>query len=187
VKTALQRTLADAVAFLRDHDVRYALVGGLAASLRGRPRVTVDVDMVIGCDVPGALELLKLVPGTPFAPLFPDAEEVVERAYILPLRHRVTGVKLDLAVGLSGFEQQVIQRATHEEVAGQLVFVATAEDLLIMKVLAGRGQDEQDAAGIVLAHGETLDWDYCVDVAVRLQEALGVDLAGRVQALRDGV
>ena len=100
------------------------------------------------------------------------------------LRHRATGVKLDLAIGLSGFEQQVIQRAKAVELAGRTILVATAEDLLIMKVLAGRPQDEQDLAGIVQAHGKDRDWDYCAKVANELQEALGQDVVGRVENSR---
>jgi len=140
--------------------------------------------MVIGCDVPEALELLSLIEHSAFAPLFPDANEVVEQAMILPLRHRTTGVKLDLAIGLSGFEQQVIERASLIDLTGLSVCVASAEDLLIMKVLAGRTQDEQDIRGLVLAHGENLDWTYCLDVVKQLQEALGIDLVGRMEGLK---
>jgi hypothetical protein len=39
----LQTTLVDAVNFLESESVPYALVGGLAVSLRGQPRVTADV------------------------------------------------------------------------------------------------------------------------------------------------
>lgn len=184
LETPLRTTLADAVEFLATRNISYALVEGLAVSLRGRPRVTVDVDMVIGCDVPKALELLNFVEHSVFSPLFPDANEVVEQAMILPLRHRTSGVKLDLTIGLSGFERQVIERASLVDLAGLSVFVASAEDLLIMKVLAGRTQDEQDMRGLVLAHGEDLDWTYCLDVVKQLQEALGLDLVQRMVDMR---
>ena len=131
-----------------------------------------------------ALALVKRLGQSKFRPLFDGIEEVVERAFILPLRHRSTHVKLDLAIGLSGFERQAISRAQPVEVAGSSIFVATAEDLLIMKVLAGRPQDEQDVGGLVSAQGERLDWDYCLDVARELGESLGQDLAGRIDALR---
>jgi hypothetical protein len=180
----LQTTLADVVELLRSQGVDYALIGGLAASLRGQPRVTADVDMVLAADVDRALRLAADLPNTQFAPLFSGVEEVVQRAFILPLRHRTTGVKADLALGLSGFEQQLITRAESLHVSGTNVAVATAEDLVIMKTLAGRPRDDQDVQGILAARGNQLDWEYCLSVAGELGEAVGQDLATRVRDLK---
>ena len=181
----LRTTLADAVAFLERHGVAYALVGGLAASLRGQARVTADVDMVIAADVDRALRLAVEVDASSFALLFPDVADVVQKAFILPLRHRQTGVKLDLAIGLSGFEQQTIQRAEIIDVGGCPVAVASAEDLIVMKILASRPQDDQDVRGIVLAQSDRMDWDYCLNMARELGEAVGQDLESRVRTLRN--
>ncbi len=133
----LQATLADAIDLLASEEIPYALIGGLAASLRGEPRVTADVDLVIGTDIKGALHLLQVLEQSSFAPLFAGVEEVVSQAFILPLLHRMTMVKVDLAIGLSGFEKQLIERAMPINLAGQSVRLATAEDLLVMKLLAG--------------------------------------------------
>jgi hypothetical protein len=181
----LQATLHDAVDFLKKAGIPYALIGGLAVSVRGQPRVTADVDMVILADVPQSLRLLSSLHATAFKPLFDGAAEVVEKAFILPLRHRITNVKLDLALGLSGFEQQAIARAGLMDFGGYPVAVASSEDLLIMKILAGRPQDDQDVRGLITAQGEQLDWDYCLRVAGALGEALDQDLVGRVSKLRD--
>jgi hypothetical protein len=167
-------------------EVSYALIGGLAVSLHGQPRVTVDVDMIIAADVSRALELTAALDGSSFRPLFDDVSEVVQKAFILPLRHRSTGVKVDLAIGLSGFEQQVVARAQHLNLAGVDVFVATPEDLLIMKLLAGRPRDEEDLEGLVIVQGDRLDWKYCRELAIKLGEAVGQDLAVRLDALRGG-
>jgi hypothetical protein len=180
----LQITLADAVEFLELHHIAYALVGGLAVSLRGQPRVTADVDMVIAIDLDRALQIVDELNNSKFAPLFSGVADVIQRSFILPIRHRDTGVKVDLAIGLSGFEQQAIQRANIVEVGGCPTKVATAEDLVIMKVLAGRPQDEQDLAGLVVTQSSSFDWDYCIHVARELSEVLGQDLVKRVIALR---
>jgi hypothetical protein len=58
--------------------------------------------------------------------------------------------------------------------------VATAEDLLVMKMLAGRPQDDQDVQGIVSAAGSSLDWDYCLHVAAQLEQAIGIDMVKRI-------
>ena len=182
--TPLQETLRDAVLFLDKHGIAYALIGGLAASLRGQPRVTADVDLVIGVGVEEALSLISNLDKSEFEPLFEGIEEVVQQAFILPLRHRGTRVKLDLSLGLSGFEQQVIARAQVMDILGESICLASAEDLLVMKLLAGRPRDNQDAEGIALVQGEQLDWDYCRETAKQLGEAVDQDLVGSVGKLK---
>jgi hypothetical protein len=88
-----------------------ALIGGLAVSLRGQPRMTVDVDLVIAAGVDDALRLITTLPKTPFEPLFAGVEEVGASAFILPLRHRSTGIRVDLAIGMSGFERGRLRAA----------------------------------------------------------------------------
>jgi predicted nucleotidyltransferase len=183
----LHTTLADAVRWLEGEGLPYALIGGIAVSIHGQPRATADVDLVIAADIPRALRLLKKLPESPFRPLFDGAAEVVERAFILPIRHATTGIKVDLAIGLSGFEQQAIERAEPTLVGGHSISVATAEDLIIMKMLAGRAQDTQDVRGIVAARQDDLDWDYCLRVAAELEEAVEQDLVAQVRELREGV
>ena len=58
-----------------------------------------------------AVGLVRDLLDTPFEPLFPGVEEVVSRSFILPLRHRSTGVRVDRSLGMSGFEQQAVARA----------------------------------------------------------------------------
>ncbi len=180
-----QVAIADMVACLEKQHFRFALVGGLAASIRGRIRVTEDVDFIVQCSVDQALELLARLDAQVFEPLFPEVEEVIRRSCILPLRHKGTGIPFDLAIGVSGFEQQIVQRATLEQTGSLKLLVATAEDLILMKLLAGRSQDNQDINGILAVHRKDLDWDYCLGVAGQLQEALGMDIVDRMNQLRE--
>jgi hypothetical protein len=186
VNEPLRITLHDAARFLRAEGIAYALIGGLAVSIRGQTRVTADVDLVVAADVERALSLAGALAGSPFQPLVKEVDEIITTAFLLPLRHRATGVKVDIAIGLSGFEQQAIARSEALELGGCMVPVATAEDLLILKLLAGRPQDEEDIRGLLIAQGEGLDWDYCLKTATELGEAVGQELAGRVRALRRG-
>jgi hypothetical protein len=186
VNEPLRITLSDAERFLVSHQVPHALIGGLAVSLRGQPRLTADVDIVVAVDLDRALELIAVLDTSDFRPLFEDVAEVVQRSFILPLRHRSTHVKVDLSIGLSGFEKRAVARAEICHVAGILIPVATTEDLLIMKSLAARPRDDQDLEGLVIAQGDSLDWGYCEQTAAELGEALGIDLAAKIRQLRLG-
>jgi hypothetical protein len=184
VTNQLQITLHDVVNLLDERHIPYALIGGLATSLRGQARLTADVDLVVAIDVTAALVIAGELPQTPFAPLFDDLSLVIERSFIMPLRHRATGVKVDVSLGLSGFEQQAISRAEAIELYGRPVKVATTEDLVIMKALAGRPQDDQDLRGMLIAQSQRMDWKYCLQTATQLGEAVGQDLASKIRRFR---
>ena len=111
MEAGLQTTLADVARWLREEGIRFAVIGGIAATFRGEARFTSDVDVVVDVDLDEAVELLTRLPGSPFQPLFPGVEEVLRTSFLLPLRHSVTQVSVDIAIGLSGFEQQAIARA----------------------------------------------------------------------------
>lgn len=182
--TRLRQTLIDAVDALESRGIACALIGGLAVSLRGQPRMTLDVDLVIHAEIADALGLVGDLSQTAFMPLFPGVEDVVKKAFILPLRHRTTGIRVDLAIGMSGFERHAIERATRMTVGVSAIPVVTVEDLLVMKALAGRPQDDEDIHGIVALHGESIDWKGCLETAVKLGHAIDVDIAGRLEAAR---
>ena len=184
MEPALWPTLADAAQVLETRGIRFALIGGLAVSLRGQPRMTVDVDLVILADIDQALRLAQELSSTPFEPLFPGVEEVVARSFILPLRHRATGIRVDVAIGMSGFEQQAVSRSTKVTIGDVRVPVVAVEDLLVMKALAGRPQDDQDIRGLVAAQRGAIDWPACLDVAEKLGAAIDVDIAGRLRTAR---
>lgn len=180
----LLQTLRDVTGFLQDQRLDFALIGGLATTVRGEPRSTMDVDLVVGCDVPRCLELIRRLEESKFRPLFAGVQEVVETAFILPLVHRQTSVKVDLALGLTGFEQNAIRRATQVDFEGCSVPVVSAEDLVLMKALAGRPRDTEDVGKILLRQGDALDWDYVLQTARALEEAIGQDLVSSLEILR---
>jgi hypothetical protein len=185
VNEPLETTLTEVVAFLERQSLPFALIGGQASSLRGEERVTADVDMIVATDIDRVLSLLPEIARTNFRPLFPDPADVIQRAYILPLRHQLTHIKVDLAIALSGFERRAVTRAEIVELAGCQVPVATAEDLIVMKALAGRPRDDDDIRGMFVAQGDRLDWKYCITTAEELGRAVDVDLAGRIRDLRE--
>jgi predicted nucleotidyltransferase len=180
----LLQTLRDITDFLQSQHLAHALIGGLATTVRGEPRSTLDVDLLVHCDVSRCLELVGGLDATRFQPLFGGVHEVVETAYLLPLVHRQTSVKVDLALGLTGFEQNAILNATQVDFGGFPVSVISAEDLMLMKTLAGRPRDTDDVAKIVLRQGDALDWDYVLQTARALEQAIGHELVSPLERLR---
>lgn len=181
----LNTALADLTHWLQNDKIPFAVIGGVAVGVRGEPRFTADVDVIIGLELDDALQLINRLHGSHFEPLFADVAEVVRTSFILPLRHVETGVKVDAAIGLSGFEQQLLARATKIEFAGVSAPVATVEDIILMKLLAGRPRDTDDCEKLAQRHGIHLDWEYLNQTAMQLEEALAMNLTNPLQELRE--
>lgn len=87
----------------------------------------------------------------------------------------------------SAYERQAIDRAEKVEMEGVEVPFATAEDLLLHKLFAGRARDLEDAESVVRRKGADLDWDYLERWAREFAAISGrEDLPERVDALRRG-
>jgi hypothetical protein len=142
--------LAHAIRELRRLGKRFALVGGLAVSVRGEVRTTRDVDLAVA--VAGDPELETLVADLARAGY--RAVATVEQeargrlAVVSP-----AGFRVDLLAASCGIEAEIVASATPVQFEGAgAVPVAIAEDLVAMKLLAarpGRARDWDDAIGLL--------------------------------------
>jgi len=145
--------LAHAAAELRRRGQRFALVGGLAISVRGEVRATRDVDLAVA--VADDSELEKLVADLAKAGYRPVAtvEQEARRRLAVVRLESPTGFRVDLLAASCGIEPEIVAAATPVQFEGAgAVPVAIAEDLLAMKLLAartGRARDWDDALGLL--------------------------------------
>ncbi len=151
--------LKDAVAALDEAGIAYALIGGLACGLWGRPRWTHDIDLFVKpTDAKRALHALA---DRGFATEETDHSWIYKAwrdDVLVDLIFRITGdIYLDEVMG---------QRLTAQEIHGIPVKVIPPEDLLVIKAVVFDEKTPRhwyDALAIV-ARSE-LDWDYLVQRA----------------------
>lgn len=136
------------------------LIGGQAVLLHGAPRLTEDIDVTLGVD-PSALPAVRAVcQELDLQPLPADVDRFVRETFVLPAADPKTRVRIDFVFSSTPYERQAIARAVRVELAGVAVPFATAEDLVIHKLFAGRARDEEDVIGVVRRKGGELDWSY---------------------------
>lgn len=155
---ALGVVLLDLMQFLEEEKIPGVVIGGVAASLHGRPRMTRDVDAVILADDRGREELLVALHQHGFVTRIEDPLAFARKTRVLLLRHDSTGVDVDISLGALPFESQVIGRAETKVLGGVRVAVASAEDIVVMKALARRPRDIADIESILDAN-PALDLD----------------------------
>ncbi len=130
------------------------IIGGVAASVLGQPRLTQDVDA------------LAILPEDRWAPMLDAAArfgivrridnplDFARRSRVLLMKHAASGIDIDVTFGGLAFEQAAVENSEQHEIAGVLIRLPRVEDLLIMKAIAHRPKDLQDIEGLLKAHPE---------------------------------
>lgn len=136
------------------------IIGGQAVLLHGEPRLTQDVDITLGVGPAHLADVLAVCEELDLEPLPADPQDFVHSTFVLPAADRETDIRVDLIFSNTTYEAEAIARAQPVEVGGATVPFATAEDLIIHKLFAGRPRDIEDAGGVVRRKGLELDWDY---------------------------
>jgi len=144
--------------WLTEHKVPHFFIGGLAVQYCGEPRLTADLDLCAVTDMPEADALVQGLLKDFDA--LPDARDAARDSQLLPLRSS-TGVTIEVALGFTGLEKTVVERARTVEVApGKSIPVCSPEDLIVYKIIANRPRDIEDVDGIILRQQGRLDPQY---------------------------
>lgn len=157
---SLAALLAGLARVLGASRIPFMLIGGQAVLLHGRPRLTDDIDATLGVGPEHLPAVLKACETIGLDPLPADVAAFVADTFVLPTRHAPTGMRVDLVFSTLPYEAAAIARAVRVPIGGAEVPFATAEDLLIHKLFAGRPRDLEDAVGVVRRQGDALDWNY---------------------------
>ena len=136
--------------------IRYAVVGGLATLLRGRPRFTQDVDVLLDVPqlaLPGLLDELARL-GFTFDPATVIREYV--REHITALQYG--SVRIDwLKPVLPLYARTLAEASSLTWTEGHQLRVAKAEGLILTKMVSFRPQDQADIETLLIANRNEID------------------------------
>jgi hypothetical protein len=178
---AVLADLKRALAALR---VDWYVFGAQAALIYGAVRVTADVDVTVRLGKVTPTRLAAALKRRGFV-LQVNDPSFIRTTRVLPVLHIPTSVPADLVLAGPGLEDLFLERAVVHDLGGVQVPVARAEDLIVMKLLAGRDKDLEDVAAIVAA-GE-LDTKDISSTLAMVEAALGQsDLVPLWELLRTG-
>lgn len=139
--------------------LRWFLFGAQAAILHGAARLTADVDVTVDVGDRSTASLVSALAETGFELRIADADDFVAKTRILPFVHGPSRIPVDVVLAGPGLEELFFSRVETRTVGGVTVPVASAEDLVAMKILAGRPRDHEDVEAVVRARGPSLDLD----------------------------
>lgn len=157
--TEVIQAAAELQALCESHGWGYCFIGGLALQRWGEPRTTKDADLTLFTGFGGEEQFVK--------PLLARFEARVAAPLEFALQYRVVllrssrGVGLDVALGALPFEEDCVRRSSVFVYPPQVPLrTCSAEDLVVMKAFAGRGQDWVDVERIIVRQTGKLEWAY---------------------------
>lgn len=144
--------------FCRERGWPFFIIGGIAVQRWGEPRGTQDVDLTIltgfGDEERFVDDLLAR-----FAPRGDDARTFALRRRVV-LARSSNQTPIDAALGALPYEKRAIARASEYEIAsGRSLLTCSAEDLVVLKVFAGRVLDWHDVKGVATRQADRIDQD----------------------------
>jgi predicted nucleotidyltransferase len=154
MSNSLVDALKQAHEILEQTGIDHILIGGIAANLyRKETRATQDVDFAVKAD---AVEFFRMVEAFRKAGWQTDVRD--QKRETLRLAH-VDLPRVDILVAGTDFEESAIRRAQKLTIDDTVLTIATPEDLIVFKLLAGRGHDFEAVGAILLTLG-SLDEGY---------------------------
>jgi hypothetical protein len=128
------------------------IIGGVAASLLGAPRYTVDIDAVFLISIDDLPKLLTEAAKHGIEPRISDPIGFARKSRVVLLRHNASGTDIDLSLGALPFEVEMVERSEMVEIGPIKLRLPTPEDLIIMKAVAHRLKDLADIQSIASSH-----------------------------------
>jgi hypothetical protein len=106
----LSPALESVCRLLQQKDVQGMIIGGLAASLLGRPRFTIDIDLIILDLDDRTPEFIQKLKNFGFDPRISDVEQFAAESRMLLLPHTETGLNIDISMEVLPFEREAVER-----------------------------------------------------------------------------
>lgn len=152
---------------LNDYEISYAVTGGYAVSVWGRPRATFDVDIIIELRL-SEIEIIRaaLKSISKISYIDEDAmKEAVIRESEFNFIYPENNLKVDFFVmGSDQFSKQKIARRIALEINNEKVYFVSPEDLILSKLIWYKDghstRQLEDIESILKIQKDKLDFDY---------------------------
>jgi hypothetical protein len=179
---AVDQALRDFVAIFKQLKLPYAVMGGIAVRAHSIPRVTWDVDALVGIDRLDLAQFFDAVEQQGYTVSETYRRGWVDQVAGMPLiKFRIYyeggGTDVDVFLAENDFQREILARSREEQTEIGTLMLVTPEDLILLKLMAARPRDLIDVADILFTQGR-LDEDYMrrwadrLGIAQNLEDAL---------------
>jgi predicted nucleotidyltransferase len=136
--------------------IPYVVIGGYAVAAWGEERATRDIDLLCvgnSLTITEALNKEKLQ----FEHRIGDAEDPISEVIRVDMGAAAEPFEVDILIGIKSAPAGILNRVRLIKIESIIVPVASAEDIILLKLLGGSARDLEDAKSIVQIQGKRLD------------------------------
>lgn len=164
-----EKTLSHLDDFCENNSIKYAVIGGVAVISYDYQRTTKDIDITVLCKLEEIGEIHNKF-AEEFQPVYDDSLNFFSRNFVLPVRDKITDIKIDVAAGLTIFDDTIIRRRKRAKLGKAEFYLCTLEDLIIYKLFSKRYLDLGDVQMLLDKNTNSLDRNYLVETAEKFRE-----------------
>lgn len=156
----IEKLIAKIVQCLDEEKIPYMIIGGQAVLLYGTPRLTRDIDIILGVDTDKFSLVKEICNKLELKLLSENPEDFAKDTNVLPAEDPDSRIRVDFIFSFTLYERQAIERAKEVVMNNYPVKFASREDVIIHKMLAARAIDEEDIKNILVKNKTSIDYEY---------------------------
>jgi hypothetical protein len=132
----------------------YMIIGSQAAFLPGEPGLTKDIDVILAADTDQLSIVLNLLKKLNLKVLVDESDVFTKKTKVLPVAENSSGIRIDFIFSSSEYEKTAISRAVTVKYGKTAIKLASIEDLIIHKIIAGEPKDIENVKSILFRNSE---------------------------------
>ena len=165
---SLQEVFKKTISFLDKQEFDYLVIGGIASSVLGYPRMTGDVDICIFIKKSLVRDFLQRARKEGFT--FNEKEMLKKTKETGTFQILLGEFHVDFLILSTDFEKTALSRKQRVNIYGIDAPLPTPEDLILFKIIPARHIDLADAENIAKRHSIKLDKIYLEKWAMKLSD-----------------
>lgn len=158
VENRLDRFCEAVIDFLEASNVTYLVVGGVAVSIIGEPRMTQDIDLIVSLKKQEIRPFLESALAHEFE--INIEKELQQIKQTGTFRLGLGAFHADIIIASTPFEESAFVRVQRIKFMDKIASFPSPEDLILFKIIVGRDKDMLDAKSIAIRHKHRLDRKY---------------------------
>ena len=159
-------------AILRSLSIEYVVIGGVATSMQGKPRMTMDTDVVLILEKDRIEPLIQQMKEGGFSVTVNSKPKIISRlrgGLPIKLRHK-KNFSVDLRIASYTLDKNAIRRARKYLLFDVKLPIASVEDLIVYKLARFDSVDQSDIESLIIRHRNKIDKIYLVETTNKLIE-----------------
>lgn len=163
----ISKILGEVCGFLNQANIEYVLVGGIAVMVHGRPRSTMDIDIILKLEGGERKQLVDFLTDNGFDINEKDLKNAIEESSHSTAFFQDSIFRLDIKGIYDDFDRLTLERREKISFEGAELYVATPEDTVLNKIRFGSDRDIEDAESIWFRQ-DNLDKRYMERISKKL-------------------